>query len=310
MKKLLTICLLVLVTLCTFTTTHAQQKSFYFTTSDSVTLFVRIAGSGQPCLFVHGGPGSWTKYYYALGGDISEQDMTMIYVDQRGCGRSGGDEKTDYSLARVVKDYEELRAYLGYQQWLLMPHSFGGIIATEYAYKHPRQVAGLIYVTSTLNLTAARQSYIEHGARILDVPAGDFLKPGVSATEAWGQVISELNAKDLMYQMMYSSKEGFEQMNAVMDTTLNWQFGSKVWSYPEYEQDFTQKTASIKAPVLVFSGAYDYAVGTEHYKSFKFPKATYKILRTGHCPYQEQPETFQQHIQTYLGSLKYKPRRS
>jgi proline iminopeptidase len=308
MKKLLYTTLL-LIALCTFTAVQAQQKTFYFTTSDSVNIFVRIAGSGQPCLFIHGGPGSWTKYFYALGGNISEKDMTMIYVDQRGCGRSEGNPDTDYSLARIVKDYEELRTYLGYKQWLLMPHSFGGTIATEYAFSHPKQITGLIYVNTTLNLTYAKQSYITQGSRILGIPTEEFLKPGISTTEAWGHVIRELNTKDLMYQMMYSSKEGFLQMNAVMDTTLNWQFGSKVWNYPEYEQDFTKKTAKIKVPVLVFSGAYDYAVGTEHYKAFKFPKATYKVLRTGHCPYQEQPETFQQHIQTFLAGLKPTSRR-
>ncbi len=299
MRKLLTIYLF-LIGLCTYTGVQAQQKSFYFTTSDSVQIFVRIAGSGQPCLFIHGGPGSWTKYYYALGGDVAERNMTMIYVDQRGCGRSGGSETNNYSLARIVKDFEELRAYLGYKKWMLMPHSFGGTIATEYAYLHQQHIAGLIYVNCTLNLTHAKQSYVEQGARILGLPVQEFLKPGVTGTEAWGRVISELNAKDLMYKMMYPSKEGFEKMNAVMDTTLNWQFGSKVWGYPEYEQDFTIKTASIKTPVLVISGKFDYAVGPDHYKAFKFPQATYRLMETGHCPYQEQPEVFLKHIKAFL----------
>ncbi|WP_439882552.1 alpha/beta fold hydrolase [Pontibacter sp. MBLB2868] len=299
MKKIFFNCLLLFLFISPLFS-QAQNKSFYFTTSDSVKLYVRIAGEGTPCLFIHGGPGSWPKYFYALGGDIAEKDMTMIYVDQRGCGRSEGDEKTDYSLARQVKDFEELRSYLGYDKWIIMPHSFGGTIGTEYVYQHPDHVAATIYVNSTLNLDDAKKNAIKQGARILNVPESEFLKPGVSQTEAFGAVWSKLNEKDLSYKMMYRDKKMFQDMAAVMDTTLNWHFGGQVWNYPEYEQDFTAKTAAIKVPVLVFAGKYDYSVGPEHYKSFKFPNATYKVMETGHCPYQEQPEEFEKSIRKFL----------
>jgi proline iminopeptidase len=282
---------------------QAQNRNFYFTTSDSVQLYVRVAGQGKPCVFIHGGPGSWSKYYYALGGNVTEQDMTMIYVDQRGSGRSGGDSSTNYSLARVVKDLEEIRAYLGYEKWILMPHSFGGTIATEYIYSHPNRVLATIYVNTTLNLDYAKSNGITQAARILNVPESEFLKPGVSKTQAFGAVWGKLNEKDLAYKMMYRDKAQFQEMAAVMDTTLNWHFGSNVWNYPEYEQDFTLKTAAINVPALVFTGKYDYSIGPEHYKSFQFPKATYLVMNTGHCPYQEQPEAFRKHIRKFLAKL-------
>ena len=285
-------------------TANAQSRSFYFTTSDSVKLYVRIAGEGKPCLFIHGGPGSWPKYYYALGGDITEKDMTMIYLDQRGCGRSGGDASTDYSLARQLKDFEELRAHLGHEKWIIMPHSFGGTMAAEYAYLHPERVEAAILVNTTLNMEYAKQNGIAQAARILNVPESEFLKPGVSLTQAFGAVWGRLNEQNLAYKMMYRDKSMFDKMNAVMDTTLNWHFGSQVWNYPEYEQDFTAKTSFINIPVLVFTGKYDYSIGPDHYKSFKFPKATYKVMETGHCPYQEQPEAFRNHIRKFLARLE------
>ncbi len=279
---------------------QAIQKSFYFTTSDNVRLYVRMSGEGKPCLFVHGGPGSWTKIYYALGGDVTEKDMTMIYLDQRGSGRSGGDANTDYSLNRMVKDFEELREHLNYKKWFVMAHSFGGTQATEYAYQHPASINGLILVASTLHMSSSLESYIKEGARVLGQPESDFREAGASVGQTLGKVVGKLNEKDLMYKMMYPNKEMFAQMNAVMDTTLNWQFGSKVWSLPEYEQDFTKKSASIKVPVLAFAGKYDYAVGPEHYKLFKFPNARYKTMETGHCPYQEKPEEFRKHVKSFI----------
>jgi proline iminopeptidase len=302
MKKLLFYLLLLISTLA-----GAQTRSFYFTTSDSVKLYVRVAGAGKPCLFIHGGPGSWSKYYYALGGAIAERDLTMIYVDQRGCGRSGGGAHTDYSLARLVQDFEELRAHLGYEQWLLMPHSFGGTIATEYAYTHPQRVTAAIYVNTTLNLAFAKSNSIAQGASLLGRPADAFLQPGVSATEAFGRVMRELNQQGLMYKMMYRDKAPFAAMAAVMDTILNGHFGGNVWNYPEYEQDFTLKSASIQVPVLVFSGKYDYSIGPNHYTSFRFPQATYRVMETGHCPYQELPEQFRDYIRKFLAGSNQKP---
>ncbi len=302
MKKLVLASLLLLFLIAPYTS-EAVQRSFYFTTSDSVKLYVRVAGEGKPCLFIHGGPGSWPKYYYALGGNITEQDMTMIYLDQRGCGRSEGDSKTDYSLARMVKDFEELRAYLGYEKWLIMPHSFGGTMATEYAYQHPNRIAATIYVNTTLNLAYAKENGVKQAAKILNIPVSELLKPGATTTDAFNASWGKLNEAGLAYKMMYRDKALFDDMSAVMDTTLNWHYGSNVWNYPEYEQNFTVKTKAIKAPSLIFTGKYDYSIGPEHFKSFKFRKATYKVMDTGHCPYQEQPEEFRSHIKAFLAKL-------
>ncbi|MHA6249486.1 alpha/beta fold hydrolase [Pontibacter sp. CAU 1760] len=300
MKKALPILLFLLLPLGLL----AQAKSFYFTTSDSVQLYVRVAGEGKPCLFVHGGPGSWTKYFYALGGDVVEQDMQMIYVDQRGCGRSSSPQNNDYSLNRMLQDFEELRQHLAYEKWLLMPHSFGGTIATEYAYVYPQQVQGLIYVNSTLDLNKSLESYVQEGSRFLNIPASELRQPGAPIGQALNKVVQKLNEQGLMYKMMYPDKSMFDAMNTVMDTTLNWGFGANVWNHREYEQDFTLKTASIKAPVLVFAGKHDYSVGPKHYKLFKFPNATYRRMDTGHCPYQEQPEQFRKHVRSFVATLE------
>ena len=58
--------LLLLIAVFTIgTTSFARDEHFMFTTSDSVQLYVRLAGQGKPCLFVHGGPGS-TSYYFEV----------------------------------------------------------------------------------------------------------------------------------------------------------------------------------------------------------------------------------------------------
>lgn len=40
----------------------------------------------------------------------------MVYLDQRGCGRSEHSPTQDYSLNRLIEDIEELREFIGFQE--------------------------------------------------------------------------------------------------------------------------------------------------------------------------------------------------
>src|SRR6476620_10022669 len=87
--------------------------SMYVTTSDSVKLFVKWSGTGYPMLFIHGGPGSNSFYFEKEGGDVFSKIVQVIYLDQRGCGRSDSAKNGDYALGRVVKDLAKVRQKLG-----------------------------------------------------------------------------------------------------------------------------------------------------------------------------------------------------
>jgi proline iminopeptidase len=128
--------------------------SLYITTSDSVNLFVKRSGIGYPVLFIHGGPGSNSFYFEQEGGGVFSTSVQLIYLDQRGCGRSDSAKNGDYSLARVVKDFDEVRQRLGFEQWMVMAHSFGGILATHYAYEYDSKIRAMVYLNCTVNLPA------------------------------------------------------------------------------------------------------------------------------------------------------------
>ena len=71
-------------------------------TSDRVKLAVKVAGKGQVCIYLHGGPGQDYLSFEKMGGAGLEKCMTMVYLDQRGSGHSGN--ASNYSLDRVVQD--------------------------------------------------------------------------------------------------------------------------------------------------------------------------------------------------------------
>jgi proline iminopeptidase len=141
--------------------------SLYITTSDSTRLFVKRSGRGYPVLFIHGGPGSNSFYFEKEGGDVFSKKVQLIYLDQRGCGRSDSARNGDYSLNRVVKDFDEVRQGLEYKQWMVIAHSFGGILATQYAHEYESTIRAMVYLNCTVNLPATASSGIKKGMELL-----------------------------------------------------------------------------------------------------------------------------------------------
>ena len=103
----------------------AQEK--HVITSDGVDLFVNVKGEGTPCLYLHGGPGSGSYWLEKFVGDSLEKHFRMIYLDQRGVGRSTSPADGNFSMERMVKDFEEVREALGIGRWITLGHSFGGL---------------------------------------------------------------------------------------------------------------------------------------------------------------------------------------
>ena len=303
MKYLLSLLTAILVTLASF----AKDRTFNFTTSDSVQLYVRVTGEGKPCVFVHGGPGSTSYYYEAMSGaPIIEQHLQMIYFDQRGCGRSTSPKNNDYSLARMEKDLEELRSYLGYKQWAVMGHSFGGIIITNYAYHYPKSVTSLLLINCTLNMQYAMTSHLEFGLKELGIkdqaPYRDATKP---LNERVWMVHQKLTDNGVWYKLMY--RNAYEKIyNDTVSNVLgnlNRDYANKVWDVADYWKDFTPLTTAIKCPVFVMTGNKDYAIGPDHYKSFHFPHQTVVHYIGGHAPFQEEPQWYSEKIINYITKI-------
>ncbi|MEN1968661.1 hypothetical protein WMZ97_11385 [Lentibacillus sp. N15] len=57
-----------------------------FATSDGIELYIEKSGRGDPCLYLHGGPGYWSKSFQHFSTKLLEDTMEMVYLDQRGCG--------------------------------------------------------------------------------------------------------------------------------------------------------------------------------------------------------------------------------
>lgn len=284
----------------------ARQVSS-FTTSDGVALAYTQSGQGIPCLFVHGGPGSGSEVVETLAGEMLGKHFRMIWLDQRGSGRSASDPKKNYALDRVVQDLEELRSNLKIDKWVLMPHSFGGIIATAYARKHPDRVAGMVLMNSILSLPASMESTASHGYTLLPANARPPLDPAAPLPQRFGMVMAMLGQTKQTGRLMYGDPATEARVSAVMKgLAANRDFAATLFAsgaIAHYLEDMTPATAALGMPVLVVAGREDHVVGVEHYKSFRFPRQQVVLVPGRHFSMLEHPQDVDKALAGFVPAL-------
>ncbi len=98
-------------------------------------------------LLLNGGPGATHEYFECLESYLPAEQIEFIYYDQLGCGNSDNPNDTAmWDLARYVEEVEQVRKALDLNKdnFYLLGHSWGGILAMEYALKYQDQLKGLI----------------------------------------------------------------------------------------------------------------------------------------------------------------------
>jgi proline iminopeptidase len=282
------------------------DSAFYFTTSDSVRLYVRVAGNGSPCLFLHGGPGNTSNYFEALPvAKLMEQKMQLIYFDQRGGGRSASSKDSNYSIRRMEMDIEEIRNFLKIKKWSVIGHSFGGVIMTAYARDYPGNIRSLVYAHCMLDAKTALESHINNGIRLLKEVNDDFVvDKQLSPFNQMMSVHAELAKKGIEYKIMFRSQHEKDIDDSLISAStphFNQDFQRFVWNMHEYMKiDYSVYTKDITCPVLVIAGKKDYAIGPDNYKSWKFPDMKLVLYDGGHDSFQEEPHWFADKVINFL----------
>lgn len=301
MKKFLAFSLLLFFGL------RLQAEEKIITTSDGVGLYVNVKGSGTPVLYLHGGPGSGSYWLEKFFGEFMEDHYTMIYLDQRGVGRSAGNGDTDYSLERMLLDFEEIRAALGYESWITMGHSFGGILQMAYVSQFPQSVKGMIMVNCTLNISESLcESWGPKAAEFAGKPNKPCPEDPTKLNDVFAYHINNLREADAFWKMAYKDPENEKIMDATFGEINNWNhsFSGLALSMPDYWKDYRKLSENVQVPVLFFHGSKDWMVGPAHYKNIKFPQALMWESEVGHMPFMEATADLQLAILTFKDQYK------
>ncbi|HEY8399222.1 MAG TPA: alpha/beta hydrolase [Flavihumibacter sp.] len=284
----------------------AQEKQIL--TSDSVQLYVNVKGKGIPCLYIHGGPGSGSYWMEKFFGDYLEQHFQMVYLDQRGVGRSSSPADKNFSLERIVADFEEVREALGIKQWLTLGHSFGGILQMAYTEQFPASTRGMLMLNCTLSMAESFcNSWIPRASEFLGMekPAACPDEPNEILAKMI-TLIQGLRGKDIMWKMSVALAENEHKLDATYSEIPNWNndFAAVALGMEEFWRDFRKQTVQVKIPVLFFYGHSDWMIGPEHYKGIAFPHMMLRSSNVGHLPFLESRADLEKAISEFLKKYK------
>ena len=276
------------------------QREGVVQTAD-LQLHYQIFGDGFPILFLAGGPGAENTAMLPLVREL-ERGYQVILLDQRGTGQSRLErvDSSTITLAKYVEDVEALRKHLGFDHWVLLGHSWGGLLALAVAADHPDPVAAMILVGSaglTLESVRVANSNVRYSPAQLETlefwGANWKRNPEVARYEI-GRVIASASIYDQgsLPRLLIDYRWG-PSGSAI---------GGLMWQHLErVGYDLRPRLKTFDRPVLVVQGRTGKLVHAAYEIRDNVPRAEIAFIdRCGHFPYHERPEIFYPIVLAFL----------
>ena len=281
----------------------------------SAQLYVREIGWGTPVIVLHGGP-DFDQSYLLPELDRLSDSSHLIYYDQRGRGRSADHvQPEDVTLASEIGDIEKVREHFHLNSVVLLGHSWGTVLALEYALHYPEHVSHLILMNpapaSTDDYKQLRKEWLEtrpeetqQRRAVAGSPA--FKEGDPTAVTAYYRIhFKHAFARAEDYEKFMSrlsasfTKEGVLKARAVEDRLMK-----DSWALPDY--NLLPKLKGLSIPTLVIYGDHDFIpVNTAEHITQAIPNARMVTLKDcGHFTYLECPVPVHQKIDAFLGGSK------
>lgn len=112
-------------------------------------------------LLLHGGPGATHEYLEAFDSYLPAAGIEYYYYDQLGSAYSDQPDAPElWEIPRFVDEVEQVRRALGLgpENFVLFGHSWGGILAIEYALAHQDRLKGLV-ISNMMSSIPAYNAY-------------------------------------------------------------------------------------------------------------------------------------------------------
>lgn len=275
-------------------------------------VWTKRMGTGKvKVLLLHGGPGASHEYLEVMESFLPQANIEMYYYDQLGCNNSDQpDDPSLWTLPRYLEEVEEVRRGLGLEHFVLYGHSWGGILAMEYALHNQQHLQGLVIS----NMTAGSQAYLKHTAALkLQLPPASLAR--LQALEAkqdydspeYGKIMME----DLYPKMICRTKPWPEPLDRAFrhlnEKVYNQMQGKSEFLVTGYLKDWERwdRLHEIKVKTLAIGARYD-EMDPEDIKKMAtlLPNATAAICPNGShmCMWDDQAFYFR-HLLEFLNTV-------
>ena len=269
---------------------------------NGVRLYYTSMGSGDPVLFIHGGPGLDHTYFLPQMSRLADSHR-LVFFDQRASGRSGIPKDTAaMRISRFVDDIEGIRKALKLEHVTVLGHSWGTLLALRYALKYPKHITSLVLVSpvpaSSAEQTLAMQRV--HISKKDSVSLASLMKTRSFArrTPLAMERYFRLTFRGIMYKPSDASKIRlwFPRNYAARSRMLRY-LGSEAISF-----DLYPRLDSLRVHTLIIAGDHDPTPPSVlNHLQQSIPDARLVVVRNcGHFPSIEQPKQFFRALRRFL----------
>ncbi len=268
-------------------------------------------------LLLNGGPGGTHEYFQCFENFLPQEAIEFIYYDQLGCGNSDNPDDTAYwDLNRFVEEVEQVRTALniGKNNFYLLGHSWGGILAMQYALKYQDNLKGLI----VSNMMSSCPDYDKYAENVLAKQFDPVVLDSVMSMEKRGD-LDNPNYMGLLVPNFYEKhilrlpaaewpdpvNRAFAKLNKSLYVTM--QGPSEFGISGRLENwDVSKQLSAISVPTLVIGAQHD-TMDPEHMKwmSTQFKNGTYLYCEKGsHMSMYDDQETYFKGLINYINKTK------
>jgi proline iminopeptidase len=278
---------------------------------EGATLYYRDVGQGQPIIVLHGGP-SFDHNYLLPDMDRLADAFRLIYYDQRGRGKSAWNiQPAAVSLQSEMDDLEALRAHVRLNRAALLGHSWGGLLALEYALRHPERVSHLILLNTApvsfedfqlferqLN---ARESEDAERMRVLESSPA-FEEGDLETRAAYYRLYFQptLRPPELLDRLSAHLQVGWTKESVLIARATTGRLWEETAEAPEY--NLLPQITRLRIPTLILHGDYDFVpVACAAHIADAIPNARLVVLpNCGHFSYLERPDEVRQALTEFF----------
>ncbi len=261
---------------------------------DDARLYYEVVGGGDPIIVVHGGPGL-DHAYLQPGLNVLARGNTLVYYDQRGVGRSSAAlEPAVINMGAFVEDIEALRQTLGYERVHVLGHSFGAIVALEYAAAHPESLRTLVLMNpaepgSRFSTQLAERQLARRTAE--DSTEFSTLTTGEGFAARDPATVSQVFR--ILFRQTLRDRERIDDLDLDLaeSTAKNGSEVGRLLGLSMGPVDLWDRLGTIDTPTLVLHGRYDPTpLAMSQALANGLPLGRLIVLESGHFPYVEDPE--------------------
>jgi proline iminopeptidase len=290
------------------------------TPSGPFNVWVKRVGNNPDLrlLLLHGGPGATHEYFEACDSFLPNAGIEYYYYDQLGSGRSDQPEDPSlWDLPRFVDEVEQVRQALGLDRdnLVLLGHSWGGILAIEYALKYQQHLRGLVIS----NMMSSVPAYNDYAERVLMPAMDQKALAEIKELESSGQT-EDPRYMELLLEQHYvhhvlrmppeqwpePAQRGFDHINPAIYVSM--QGPSELGISADaslHDWDRTEDLSSITVPTLVIGARYD-TMDPSHMEMMaaRFPAGQYLYCPEGsHMAMYDDQQTYFTGLISFLNGL-------